>query len=254
MTVRALRASSRLLIIIGLAVVCRADVAFASSFTVNPTLIELSARTPTATLLIRNESPDTLRFQLAVMAWDQKPDGEMALTETEDLAFFPTLFTIPPKQDRRVRIGTRVPFGTTEKSYRILVKELPSDEKAAAPGVNVITHVSVPIFLRPPAPKAAVSLTNVGLKDGRVQFDLQNIGNMRVLPRSAKITGFGASGNRVFSSDLQGWYVLAAGVRHFSLDLEGGECRQVRRLEIEIAFESTTLKERLDTPGGVCRS
>lgn len=251
---RALGAVSRVLI--GLAVLCQADAVYGSSFTVNPTVIELTSRTKTAMLTVRNESNETLRFQLTVFAWSQRPDGQMDLTPTEDIVFFPTLFTVEPKQDRRVRVGTATPFGPSEKSYRIFVEELPSAQaapQAAGSEIKVLTRMGLPIFMRPAAPKSSTGLSDLGLKNGRVEFDLRNLGNIHVIPRDSKIVGIGERGDRLFSSDLQSWYVLASGVRHYSVDLHGGQCHQVRRLEVEFAFESATLKERLETPGGVCR-
>ncbi|MBI4475966.1 MAG: fimbria/pilus periplasmic chaperone, partial [Acidobacteria bacterium] len=250
---KALRAVSRMLV--GLAVICQADVVFGSSFTVNPTIIELSSRTTSALLTVRNESNETLRFQLSVFAWNQKPNGEMDLAPTEDIVFFPTLFSIGPKQERRVRIGAATPVGPIEKSYRIFVEELPSAQAApgaAASEVKVLTRMGVPIFLRPATPKSSVDLSGVGLKSGLLEFDLRNLGNVRVIPRAAKVTGFGPGGDRLFASDLQSWYVLSNGVRHYSVDLSGGQCRDVRRLEVEFAFDSVTLRERLETPSGVC--
>lgn len=243
-------------VVIGLAILCQADTVYGSAFTMNPTIIELSGRMTSTLVTVRNESPEALRFELSVFVWNQKPDGEMELTPTQDIVFFPALFSIEPKQARRVRVGIATPVGTSEKSYRLFVAELPSEQnapQASASEVKVLTRMGIPIFLRPSAPKASVSLSNLGLQNGRVEFDLRNLGNVHVLSRVGRITGFGAAGDRLFSSDLQGWYVLASGVRHYSVDLAGGSCQQVRRLEVEFAFESAAVKERLETPGGACR-
>ncbi|MBI1873417.1 MAG: molecular chaperone [Acidobacteria bacterium] len=253
---RALGAVARVLI--GLAILCQADAVYGSSFTVSPTIIELTSRARTALLTIRNESGETLRFQLTVFVWSQRPDGEMELTPTEDIVFFPTLFAVEPKQDRRVRVGlgTATLFGPSEKSYRIFVEELPSAQaapQAAGSEIKVLTRMGLPIFLRPVSPKSSASLSDLGLRDGRAEFDLRNTGNIHLIPREARISGFGERGDRLFVSDLQSWYVLAGGARHYAVDLTGGQCQQVRRLEVEFGFESATLKDRLETPGGVCR-
>lgn len=243
-------------VLIGLAILCRAGAVYGSSFTVNPTIIVLTSQAKTALLTVKNESTETLRFQLTVLAWSQRPDGEMELTATEDIVFFPALFAVEPKQDRRIRVGTATAFGPGEKSYRLFVEELPSAQAAplaAASEVKVLTRMGLPIFLRPAAPKSSAGLSDLGLSNGRVEFDLRNLGNIHLIPREARIIAIGEGGDRLFSSDLQSWYVLANGVRHYSVDLSGGKCEQVRRLEVEFAFESARLKERLETPGGVCR-
>ena len=101
---------------------------FASSFTVNPTQIFLAPRTTSALLTLRNESDETLRFQLTAFAWDQSAEGEIKLQPTEDIVFYPALLTLAPKESRNVRVGTATRFEAVEKTYRIFVEELPSQE------------------------------------------------------------------------------------------------------------------------------
>src|SRR4029453_2560001 len=98
--------------------------AFASSFSVNPTQIYLTSKSKSAILTLRNESDETLRFQLTVFAWDQSAQGEMKLQPTSDIVFFPTLLTLGPKESRNVRVGAATPFDAVEKTYRIFVEEL----------------------------------------------------------------------------------------------------------------------------------
>lgn len=226
-----------------------------SAFTVDPTRITLTAKAPTALLTVRNESSDPLRFQLSVFVWTQTPNGEMDLAPTEDIVFFPPLFEIGPRQERRVRIGTTVGFGAIEKSYRIFVEELPSSATKSASGaqVKVLTRMGIPIFMRPASPTSTVNLSDLGLQDGRVRFEVKNLGNVHVIPRAVRLAGVDAGGSRLFTQDLESWYILAGGARQYLVDLAGGECRNVRRLEVQITFESGSLTERLDTPVGVCR-
>ena len=66
-----------------------ASSASAATFTVNPTQIFLSGKTTTALLTLRNDSDDSLRFQLTAFAWQQTPTGELSLTPTQDVVFFP---------------------------------------------------------------------------------------------------------------------------------------------------------------------
>ena len=73
-------------------------------------------------LTLRNESNETLQFQLSVFAWTQSPLGQMELEPTEDVVFFPTLLTLKPKETRRVRVGSATPQDVREKTYRIFVE------------------------------------------------------------------------------------------------------------------------------------
>src|SRR5687768_17676291 len=80
--------------------------ASAATFTVNPTQIFLSGKTTTALLTLRNDSEETLRFQLTAFGWQQTPAGEITLTPTQDVVFFPALLTLAPKEERRIRVGS----------------------------------------------------------------------------------------------------------------------------------------------------
>ena len=100
--------------------------ASAATFSVNPTQIYLSGRTTSALLTLRNDSTETLRFQLSAFAWNQSATGEILLEPTQDVVFFPALLTLKQGEERRIRVGSTVSPGAIEKTYRIFVEELPA--------------------------------------------------------------------------------------------------------------------------------
>lgn len=242
-------------ILISLAIVCRADVALASSFTVNPTRIMLTSKSASAMLSIRNESSETLRFQLTVFTWSQRSDGEMELAPTQDIIFFPALFSLAPKQERNIRIGAVTPFGATEKTYRIFVEELPALEAPPdASGVRVLTRMGIPIFMRPFKPTVTIGLSGLGMSGGRFWFRVQSLGTVHVSPTQIRVTGSGPSGEVLFEQELPGWYILAGGIRLFNLELAPEKCQAVRRLRVDVKTDGGSVQERLETPAGVCKS
>ena len=83
-----------------------AGVCFASSFKITPVQVLLSRQVPTGLLTLKNESDRTLRFQADVFSWDQDPQGRMRLTPTRDVVFFPTVLSVQPGEERKVRVGT----------------------------------------------------------------------------------------------------------------------------------------------------
>src|SRR3954469_13224162 len=103
----------------------------AASFSVDPTLITLSPRASSTLLVVRNESPQPVRLQVSAVAWSQGLEGDMQVQPTEDLVFFPSLFTLEPGQDRKVRVGTTANFGAAEKSYRLFLEQLPPATREA---------------------------------------------------------------------------------------------------------------------------
>jgi fimbrial chaperone protein len=230
----------------------QAGTASAATFTVDPTQIFLSGRTGSVLLTLRNESTETLRFQLSVFAWTQSPSGQMQLEPSEDIVFFPTLLTLKPSETRRVRVGMATSFDVREKTYRIFVEELPPVEKEAVQdGVRVLTKMGIPIFLRPAKEVASATLSDVRQQDGRLRFTLINGGTVHVIPQRITVRGLAGS-KAAFERELEGWYVLAGGRRDFEMIFPKTECAQVTSILVDMQFASGKLQERLQTPNGAC--
>ncbi|MGH9372964.1 MAG: fimbrial biogenesis chaperone [Vicinamibacterales bacterium] len=227
--------------------------AHAATFSVNPTQITLSAGTQSALLTLRNESKEPLRFQLSVFAWGQSASGEMQLQATRDIVFFPTLLTLAPVEERRVRIGSATTPGPVEKTYRIFVEELPPAEATSAvAGVRVLTKMGVPIFIRPAKIVAQATLEDVGLRDGALRFGIRNTGTIHFLPDAVKVVASDSAGTPIFERQLESWYVLAGSVRQLQVPLKQPECARIASLAIEVRLGASTLTEHLQTSPSAC--
>ena len=234
------------------ATACLAPAASASSFTVNPTQIFLTAKATSALLTLRNESGESLRFQLTAFAWDQSPQGEMKLAPTEDIVFFPALLVLAPKESRNVRVGIAAPFGAAERTYRIFVEELPPLNASDSPAVRVLTKLGVPIFLQPSKLQSLGSLTNLGVKDGAFSFELRNSGNVHFLPQIVRVRGIGRTGETLLDKSMDGWYILAGGTRAYELKLPGSECGALAAMTVEVQIGAVTLQDRLQISAEAC--
>ena len=82
-----------------------ASPARAANFDVSPTLLTLSNKAASATLVITNRTPELLRFHVTAFAWKQRADGEMILEPTKDIVFFPAMLSLNPKDSRQIRVG-----------------------------------------------------------------------------------------------------------------------------------------------------
>ena len=225
----------------------------ASTFTVNPTRIMLSAATPSALLTVTNGGSTPVRLQIKWHGWSQSPLGEMTLTATDDLIVFPTLFSLGPGEQRTVRIARATTPATLEKTYRVFVEELPpvSDGDGTA-GIRMLTRMGIPVFIQPARPVARAGLRALTLDSGRFSFRLENLGTVHFLPTEVQVHGYSGAGHPVLTRTAQGWYVLAGGLRAFDLTFDGPECADVRRLSVEVTVGDSVLSEQLQTPGGVC--
>lgn len=227
--------------------------AAASSFTVTPTRILLSSKSPSALLALRNESEETLRFQLTVFAWDQNAQGEMQLHPTEDIVFFPPLLSLAPKESRNVRVGAATPFDVIEKTYRIFVEELPPQSTGAAQSaIRVLTRMGVPIFLQPSKAQAQANLRDLALKDGVFRFNVGNTGNVHYVLERVRVRGTNRSGAVVIDEQADGWYILAGGLRSYELKLRSPECSMVTALAIDVSVGGSVLTQRFETPPAAC--
>lgn len=222
----------------------------AATFTVEPTQIAFSNRTTSVLLTLRNESTDTLRFELSVFKWAQSPSGEMQLEPTEDIVFFPALLTLAPGESRRVRVGSATEFDTREKAYRIFVEELPPLDRQAS-GVRVLTKMGIPIFMKPAREVATASLTNLGQKGGKLFFTVSNEGTVHFVPQQIRVRGFAGS-TAALDTQVDGWYILAGGRRDFDMAFPDVDCARITSVTVDVQLGSESLQERLQTPNGVC--
>lgn len=227
----------------------------AASFTVNPTQILLSGATRSALLTLKNDTSQPLRFQVTAAAWRQTPAGQMVLEPTEDVVFFPTLLTLGPAEERKVRIGLAEPLapGPIEKSYRVFVEELPALDDAKMPsGVTMRTRMGIPIFVGPSKAAPRAQIESVRLEGSRLSFSVVNPGNVHFIPESVRVRGVDATGAAVTDQTLDAWYILAGGRRDFDLLLPPPRCAEIRSLVLEAQVLGRTVKELLQTPAGAC--
>jgi fimbrial chaperone protein len=229
--------------------------AAAAAFSIDPTQIRLSARAASALLTVRNESAAPVRLQVSAFAWGQAAGGEMQLGATDDIVFFPALFTLAPGESRKVRVGTTAAFGPVERSYRLFVEELPGEPGTRPSGtaVQVLTRMGIPVFLQPDSPRASASLNALAAGDGVVSFRLQNTGTVHFVPDGVRLLGTDERGTAVFERAIRSWYVLAGGIREFQVTVEPPHCQQVRLVHVEVQIGDTVMRERLETPRGTCR-
>jgi fimbrial chaperone protein len=219
----------------------------AADFTVNPIQIFLSGQSQSAILTVHNTSGEPLRFQLNAFAWAQDSGGQMLLTPTSEIIFFPRLLSLAPGEQRIVRVGTSAPPGPVERTYRIFVEELPPQAQSAASAgqVRVLARMGIPIFVEARAGRAELRLSPPEQRPGRLVFELRNAGTKHIVPQSIRVRGQGPGGETVWQGEQEGWYVLAGQARIYEMALPREECLRTRTVEVEVKAGEQTLTERL---------
>lgn len=219
----------------------------AANFDVAPTLLTLSDKAASATLVITNRAPEALRFQVSAFAWKQRADGEMILEATSDIVFFPAMLSLRPKEARQIRIGAKVKPGSVERSYRLFVEELPPvalNAQEQSNSVRVLTKMGLPIFVQATAPKVTPSLTPLQVNGRALTFSVKNSGNTHMRVQKILVAAKSA-GKTVHSEEVPGWYVLAGGVRTYSVKLPDAACSPATSLEVQMQSENGSPKATL---------
>ncbi len=227
-------------------------VAQATAVAVDPTRVHLSGKAHSQSLTLRNSGGEKARFQVSAFSWQQSPSGEMQLTPTEDILFFPSLLEIAPGETRKVRVATNVPAETIEKSYRLFVDELPPLNANTTGAIRVLTRLGIPVFLQPSAPQSQAALS-AEVKRGRLLVTLENRGNSYLFAQWVRVVGRDASGKVLLEQDLPAWYVLAHGRRAYDVALDAAVCGSLSELSVSTKTERGTARTDKSIPTGACQ-
>lgn len=228
--------------------------AAAADFIVNPIQIFFTGSTRSAILTIENTSRESLRFQLDAFGWAQEPTGQMRLTPTGDIIFFPRLLSLGPREQRIVRVGISAPPGPVERTYRIFVEELPPlTTQSTPPGqVRVLARMGIPIFVAPRTARPELRMAGLTVQPGHVLLELRNLGTRHVVPQRVQVRGLAANGDSVWQRELEGWYILAGEHRVFDIPLPRDECLRTRSIAVEVLAGEPAMAERFDVAPQAC--
>jgi fimbrial chaperone protein len=209
----------------------------AAQFQVSPVRLDLSAQASSGLLNVRNQSTEPIRFQVTGFAWQQSQGGEVQLQPTKDLAFFPSMLTVPAGGSRKVRVGTLTPQGTAESTYRVIVEELPSLKPAnahAPNAVRVLTRMSIPVFFAALTPASSPAIDGLSMSGGRLTFAVKNRGNTHFMNQRIQILATDSAGQVTHDTAAAGWYVLGAGSRRYNLVLPAAACSGLSKITVKL--------------------
>jgi fimbrial chaperone protein len=226
-------------------------------FSVIPVQIFINgaAPSPNTFLKINNTSDVTKRFQAQVFSWTQTDKEPIQLTPSQEIVLFPLLLTIEAGKSRDLRVGIVAPPKPVEKTYRILIQELPdaqTQEKPKGTGISFLIKMSVPVFVTPEQPQSQPGITNLANNKGKFSFQLSNTGNAHYMAKDMQVTGTDASGKTLFQKSRTGWYVLAGSTPLYDLELPKTDCQKVTTLTVNLKTDTTNVSQSLPTPKGIC--
>lgn len=164
-----------------LATIPRAE---ASTFQVNPVVLEVAAGGQNAVLTVRNSEAEPVSIQLRLFRWTQQ-DGQDVYAETNELIASPPIVTIPATGTQIVRVGPRI--GQLSGAYRVILEEIP--RTAAGNGeVRIALRLNLPLYVTPAnAPRAALHWSGWRDATGNIVLQVDNDGG-----RYATVVAIGA--------------------------------------------------------------
>jgi fimbrial chaperone protein len=230
--------------------------AAAGAFNVKPIRVFLSKDGTSTVVTIENQDRNVLRLQVRAYAWTNDVHGQPVLVPTDDLLVLPTLVDINPMEHRSIRVGFSGPASAKELTYRIALDEMPSIEsqlsKARAPGLQVRTRVTIPVFFTPLISSPKAEIEALGIDRGTLQGRVTNDGNVHATVSTVEVTGRDARGAKVFEKQINGWYVLPGEAWDFQAAL-GHSCAKVKTLSVTVQSDAGRFDRTLDVSPASCK-
>lgn len=212
----------------------------AGSFGVAPTRLDFDRGAKSGVIEVSNDDERKLSFQLKLFEWKQGADGKDQYVESQDLIYFPQLFSVNPRDKRIVRVGLKgASVLQAERAYRLFIEELP-DPAGTAGGaeVKVVLRFGVPLFVAPEAPRKSLDLQAVQAAKGKLLMTIRNDGN-----QSAKFEFLRVRRGETVLAEAAGWYVLAGATRTFEVPMDPAKCVSSGALEALATAEGVALKQ-----------
>ncbi len=230
------------------------SLAKASNFAVSPTQLQLSHSNSSTELRITNQGRQKIRFSVSGYAWRQTPFKPLELTPSDDLVFFPAIFSLLPMEERLIRIGATTVPGERETSFRIIVEELPAIDTLQNPGIHIMirTRLDIPLFLAPVRPKTALQVHSLTLRHGEVGFAVSNPGSVHVKGKNIVISGFSHSGVSTFHQTIPAWYILAGQSHRYTHHVPFDTCNATQAYTIKFIAEENTYTQSFTGVRGDC--
>jgi P pilus assembly chaperone PapD len=218
---------------LALSLLCAAR-ASAGSLTISPLQIDLNERARSEILTLTNASDRPVDVLVSGHRWAQNANASQQLTEAPELVVYPTSFTLAALETRPIRIALPQPDRSHEGDYRILVTELPPQERAGGAGLQLREQLSIPAFAAVVNPTIALHIVSGRVAEGSVSFDVRNAGSGHTFVERADIELLDANANLLERTTVNGWYVLPGAEQTYRATVGAGICARVATLRLRV--------------------
>jgi fimbrial chaperone protein len=218
---------------------------WAGSFQVNPIRLDLSAKSTSEAMTIRNNADEPVVVQVSVEAWSQQ-DGKDVYAPTKEILVTPPILTIPAGGERVVRAGLRRPPDPgKELSYRLYLQEVPPPPKPGFQGLLVALRVGLPVFVQPVQAPAQVRLVWTARRgaENKLEVHVTNEGTGHVQIAELEVYAPDAKAPAAGQSGLQ--YVLPGQGKDWSLAFHES-ARSIDRVRLKAVTDAGNIDTDLE--------
>lgn len=223
----------------------------AGLFSISPIRLDLDRQTRTDSITITNDDPNTkLEVQAKLVEWTQDADGKDIYVDSNDLVFFPRIFSVEKLEQRVVRVGLRVPATTIEKSYRLFLEELPPprDPQTKGAQISFVLRFGVPVFVRPEKEQLAGAIEGLEVAPTAATIVIRNSGNQNFQIQSMLVKS-----GAVFEKEIVGGYVLAGATKRISAQFPPDTCSRLGKIQVILKTDRVgTLERTFDWDASRC--
>lgn len=220
----------------------------AHDFSVYPLRVDFAPGDRSGAVGVNNVDAQPMRFQLKLVEWTQDAEGKDVYRDSDELIFFPRLFTVAPGEQAVARVGPKRTYTGKERTFRLFIEELPDDaEKPKTTGIKFNIRFAVPVFVATQGARPQAVIEPLDLKDGKLTALVRNIGSAHFRIESLEVRG-----ENGFERKAEGWYLLAGATRQHTLDVPRKACLAAKRLEVKVRAGEQLLTAGLDIAPGMC--
>ena len=191
---------------------------YAGSIRISPVQLDLVDDTKSSSLTILNQATSSSNLQIRVFKWQQKPNGEDQLTETNDIAISPPALKMAASNSYNIRVvKTQNIDNTVEQAYRIIIDELPTpnDSRKVETGLQVLVRSSIPLFV---VNKNAVANLSAKIiqQDQENYVEVKNTGTRHELIQNLSVKDLTTQQEIQIPINTINGYLLAGTTKRFS--------------------------------------
>ncbi len=225
---------------------------YSVNFSVNPIKVYFNSSNKTNVLEVRNNSDEKVTLNLVANEWSHDHEGNNIYSPTKDLIFFPKILTINKNEEKIIRMGTKLPPGSLEKTYRLFLEEVATPSQQDTTAVRMLMKVGVPVFISPLSTVSEGIIEKIAIQKGTLEFTVKNKGNIHLILRSVKARGDDEFGKEVFNTERAGWYLHAGNAKNITMKIPLASCYKTKNLQVTVDTDKLSMDKNIEIDKAMC--